>query len=125
MDDMSRSNAMALCRILEDRGAGYVVGLELGPHCSWATHLVIGTVTSNVHMQGLGSAIHDFFSDLGMNTRNSTKRSNEGSWRMIDGGEIVVSLMDKEAREYYALEERWFESNVIFRGEAGRSSRSS
>jgi len=76
-------------------------------------------------MQGLSAAIRDYLSDQGLSIRNTIKRSNENSWRMIDGGEVVVSLMDKDAREYYALEERWFESTIIFDGRLTQSSRSS
>jgi len=114
MGDMSRNNALILCEFLEERGAINVLGLELGPQCSWASHLIIGTVTSHVHMQGLSVALKEKLTNMGIATRGGAKRSKQSSWRMIDGGEIVVSLMDSDARNFYALEERWFESNSVF-----------
>jgi len=117
MDDMSKSNALILCQFLEDRGAINVLGLDLGPQCSWASHLIIGTVTSHIHMQGLSVALKKQLDHMGIATRNGVKRSEQSSWRMIDGGEIVVSLMDSDARNFYALEERWFESDSVFRSQ--------
>ena len=114
MDDMSRNNALEICALLEERNAADVIGLDMGPVCSWASHLVIGTVSSRVHMQGLSSTVKDKLRELGIEARSGGKKSDESSWRIIDGGDIVVSLMDAEARNYYALEERWFEARVIF-----------
>ncbi len=114
MDATSRNNALEICALLKERSAMDVIGLEMGPGCSWASHLVIGTITSRVHMQGLSSTVKDKIRELGMETRSGGKKSDESSWRIIDGGDVVVSLMDTEARNYYALEERWFEAEVIF-----------
>jgi ribosome-associated protein len=114
MDDMSNNNALEICNLLNERSATEVVGLDMGEQCSWASHLIIATVTSRVHMQGLSGTVKDKMVELGLEPRNSGKKSDETSWRIIDCGEIVVSLMDSEARDYYALEERWFEAELIF-----------
>jgi ribosome-associated protein len=114
MDDMSNNNALEICNLLNERSATEVVGLDMGEQCSWASHLIIATVTSRVHMQGLSGSVKDKMVELGLEPRNSGKKSDEASWRIIDCGEIVVSLMDSEARDYYALEERWFEAELIF-----------
>ncbi len=110
---MSRNNAATLCEVLRERGAKDVTGLALGPKCSWADYLVIGTCTSRVHMQGLAAAVIDTALSLGMELRGNSKRSDEENWRIIDGGDIVVSLMSREARDFYGLEELWFEAERI------------
>jgi len=118
MDAMSskdtKKDAMDICALLKDRNAVDVIGLEMGPECSWASYLVIGTVSSRVQMQGLSSAIKDELREKGTDPGSGGKKSNESSWRIIDGGDIVVSLMDADARSFYALEERWFEAEVFF-----------
>ncbi len=114
MDDMLKNEVLEICALLEDRNALDVIALEMGPECSWASFLVIGTVSSRVHMQGLSAAMKEKLRESGIEPRSGGKRSDENSWRIIDGGDIVISLMDSEARNYYALEERWFESVIIF-----------
>lgn len=114
MEDMLNKEVIDFCSMLEERNASDVIGLEMGPECSWASFLVIGTVNSRVQMQGLSAAVIDKLRESGSEPGNSGKKSNESSWRIIDGGDIVISLMDAEARAFYALEERWFEAKVIF-----------
>lgn len=125
MEDMSRNNAIEICKMIEERGASDVIGLDLGSSCSWASQLLVGTVTSRVHMQGLTVAVKAKMTELGMITKSGGKKSDESSWRIVDGGDVVVSLMDSEARDYYALEERWFEAELIFGEDRSQSSSSS
>jgi len=118
MDAMSskdtEKDAMDICALLKDRNAVDVICLKMGQECSWASYLVVGTVSSRVQMQGLSSAVKDELRDRGSDPGSGGKKSGESSWRIIDGGDVVVSLMDADARAFYALEERWFEAEVIF-----------
>lgn len=114
MEDTLRSKAWELCELLTVRKAGNVIGLEMSKVCSWTSYLVIGTVFSRIHMKGLGEAVIGKMRELEIETRFVGKRANESSWRIIDGGDIVVSLMDLASRKFYALEERWFESEIFF-----------
>jgi len=72
-------------------------------------------------MKGLGEAIINKMRELGIETRFTGKRTYESSWWIIDGGDIVVSLMDSVSRDFYALEERWFESEVFYSAGETRS----
>ncbi len=118
MDAMLNNEVIDICNMLKERNAADVLGLEMGPECSWASYLVLATVSSRVQMQGLSAAVKDEFTAKGVDPGSVGKKSGESSWRIIDGGDIVVSLMDADARAFYALEERWFEAKVIF-GENG------
>ncbi len=115
MDDSLRNKVIELCGELTDRGVLNVVGLKMGPECSWTSFLVIGTVTSRVHMNGSAKTTEDLLKKMGL--ESGGKKKNEAiSWQIIDGGEVVVSLMDADARKFYALEERWYESEMIYEG---------
>ena len=115
MEDMLRNKVRDLCRDLAGRGLKDVLGLELGAECSWASYLVIGTVTSRVHMRGAASAAADVLRKMGMDC-GLGKKYGDNPWHIIDGGAVVVSLMDAESRSFYALEERWYGSQIIFDG---------
>jgi ribosome-associated protein len=112
--DNTEKDALEICTLLEGMNAADVIGLKMGAECSWASYLIIGTAGSRVQMQGLSSAVKDFLREKGSDPGSGGKKSDESSWRIIDGGDIVVSLMDADARAFYALEERWFEAEVIF-----------
>ncbi len=115
MDVMSNSRIAELGTLIQDAGGGDVLCLRMGEECSWTSWLIIATVRSRVHMHGLAEIVRQEMYKMGMDTEK-TKRSEEAIWKIIDGGEVVVSLMNAEARNFYALEERWFEAEVVFRG---------
>lgn len=120
MVDTSRIEALTLCRALEDGKAGDVQALGLGVECSWASFLIIATVTSRVHMKGLARTVKETAEELDLPLRAGVRRE-DNDWLLIDGGDIVVNLMTREARDFYALEDRWFEAERAY----GSSSNSS
>ncbi len=117
MDDMSNNRAVELSALIQDAGASDVVCLRMAPECSWTSYLVVATVRSRVQMQGLAEIVRKELRAMGVETSGG-KRSTEDFWNIIDGGDVVVSLMTAEAREFYALEERWFEAEAVFGGKA-------
>ena len=116
MEDTLKDSAQEICRIMSDSGAGDVLGLSLGPECSWASYLIIGTVASRVQMHGVAAEVRQEMKSRDLETSGG-KKSEDASWHIIDGGSIVVSLMDRDARDFYALEERWYEAEVMFGGD--------
>lgn len=115
MEDMSKNNALKICKIMSETGSKDIRGLAMGPECSWASYLLIGTATSRVHMFGVAASVREAMKEQGIEASGGKKSDND-SWHIIDGGDIVVSIMDKESREYYALEERWNKAEVIYTG---------
>ena len=113
MEDTLKNNVLNICRIMEELKASDVVALNMDNVCSWTSVMIIGTVTSHVHMHGIREAIVKDLKDSGLEVLSGSRKSEDNTWIMIDAGSIVVSLMDREARDFYALEERWFEAEAI------------
>lgn len=67
---------------------------------------VIATGTSRRHVRTLAEEIEARLSDL---DRKALRREGieEGSWALLDFGDIVVHLFDEETRAYYDLERLW------------------
>lgn len=120
MDDTLKNDTVDICTALEDRKGKDVLALKLGAACSWADYLIIATASSSIHLNGLAEAARTALAERGIEVSGGGKNQG-GSWRMIDGGNIVVSLMNSENRAFYALEELWFESQVVYKAQ-GRES---
>jgi len=45
---------------------------------------------------------------------NTHKELKDQGWVLLDCGDIIIHLMDKELREFYELEKLWFKSKVKF-----------
>ena len=119
MDDTLEDDALHLCSVLEERMGKDVLALKPGPACSWTDCLIIATASGRIHLNGLAEAARTALTERGLEVSGGGKNEND-TWRMIDGGSVVVSLMTGEARAFYALEELWFESRIVYEGrEAG------
>lgn len=116
VDATSRNDIQKLCRVLSQRMAIDIVALNIEAHCSWADCLIIATARSRTHLQGLTQAVLDCMRNLSMDVAAGADQTDEGPWKIIDGGSIVVSLMEAEARSFYAPEELWFESDIMYSG---------
>lgn len=113
---MLRSNLDEICGVLKQKLAGNIVALDVSKLCSWADYLIIATAINRNQMKGLIRAVRECMNNLAMNLETNIGTFGENSWNIIDGGTIVVSLMDAGARKFYALEELWFEAEIVYRG---------
>ena len=118
MDDTLKNDTVDICTALEDRKGRDILALELGAACSWADCLIIATASSSIHLNGLAEAARAALAERGIEVSGGGKNQSS-TWRIIDGGNIVVSLMNSEARAFYALEELWFESKIVYKGQGG------
>lgn len=67
---------------------------------------VIATGTSRRHVRTLAEEIE---ANLSILDRKALRREGmeDGSWVLLDFGDIVVHLFDEETRAYYDLERLW------------------
>lgn len=114
MDDTLRINTEEICKSLEERLGLAIVALDMTRICSWTDVLIIVTARSRIHMNGLAEAVSKRMKELDILVASSVKKKDQNQWRIIDGGNMVVSLMAPEAREFYSLEKLWFEAEIIY-----------
>jgi ribosome-associated protein len=97
-----------LARVLEKRKAEDVVVIKTKDKTVIADYFVICSANSDTHARALIEAIEEQ-----LNKINSPPFSVEGidslKWSLIDCGDVIVHIFSPEAREYYKLEEIWYE----------------
>ncbi|OQX28552.1 MAG: ribosome silencing factor [Spirochaeta sp. LUC14_002_19_P3] len=118
---MLNKNLDAICAVLEQKQADNIVALDISKLCSWADYLVIAAAANKNQMKGLVEAVRECMINLSMDLVPGAGVSGENSWNIIDGGTIAVSLMDSDARKFYALEELWFEADIVYGSVQGTS----
>ncbi|MCX7026877.1 MAG: ribosome silencing factor [Spirochaetes bacterium] len=117
----SKSLALTVAGILAEHKAGDVVVLDLKALAEWTDYFVIGTCSSSVHMRGLSRAVEEAAQEQNAESLNTPMVTEDQSWLLYDLGDVVVHLMNKEAREFYELEKLWFTAPEIRIGSAGLS----
>jgi len=110
----SRETALEAARIIDDHKGEDTVVLDIGGVSSFADYFVISTARSSAHLAGLHRELDEFLRSRGMRPLNGGHKSGgESGWLLLDCGDFVIHLMEKEQREFYDLERLWFKAERV------------
>jgi ribosome-associated protein len=119
MDDTQINNwekiADSIAALLAEHRAVNPVKLDLRRFNIWTDFFVVASVTSAAHLDGLQRHLEEWAAENRAALRRRSRRNKTGKgtgdtnllWEVIDMGNVVVHLMSKDAREFYALENLW------------------
>lgn len=112
MTEAARERARRLAEVVRERNGENVVALAVGELTSFADAFVIATASSDRQARAVADAVVE-----------SAKESSEvvlgvegykdGRWILIDGGEVVVHVFVRDAREHYDLDRLWADAPRI------------
>jgi ribosome-associated protein len=98
--------AAAAARIADEMRARDIVVLEVSDILGIADYFVIATGTSARQLHAVAEEITHVLKRAGTR-RLSSDGQDQGSWILLDFGDVVVHLFSDEARSYYDLEHLW------------------
>jgi ribosome-associated protein len=101
--------------ILDKKGED-VVALDVRELVSFADSFVIATGTSDRHVKTLADAVTERARELGL-TCHGREGYDDGRWVLIDLGDVVVHLFQREVRDHYDLERLWGDAPALAVGE--------
>ena len=87
--------------------------LDVSASSSWTDYMVIATARSTAHAIGLVHEVDAFVSARGIRPVNPHKKVTENGWQLVDCSTVVVHVMLKEQRDFYALEKLWFKAAAL------------
>jgi ribosome-associated protein len=117
MEDTLRNKINSLKKVIEDQNGKDVTLLSVEGKCSWTDSMIIATITSQTHGSGLKREIQKWLTDEGLNLYTTGNSQKNDTWILLDCGDVVINLMTTEAREFYNLEDLWFEAEKIHSSE--------
>ena len=109
----SRETALTVARLLDDHKAAGTVVLDLAGVSTLADFFVIATARSSAHLAGLARELTGALRALDLRPLNAHKRAEASGWLLVDCGDVVVHLMEREQREFYDLERLWFRAGAV------------
>lgn len=110
----SRDAALEAARLIADHKGEDTVVLDLREVSGVTDFFVIATARSSTHLTGLVKELTAFFHARNIQPLNRHKGRVEKGWLLIDCGDFVVHLMEKEQRDFYDLERLWFKAARIY-----------
>lgn len=93
---------------LQDNKAHKIVKIDLRniENC-FCSVFVICHGTSGTHIAGMSEAVEENVKQTLGDTPFHMENSNTTGWTVLDYGDVIVHIFDKELRDYYQLEEFW------------------
>lgn len=93
---------------LEDGKGHDIQALDVTTLTSITDYMVLVSGTSNRHVKSLVDQVIDTAKSGGNKVLGVEGRENN-EWVLVDLGDVIVHVMQKEAREFYDLERLWAE----------------
>jgi ribosome-associated protein len=105
--------AVAAARTAADNRGRDVVVLDMREITPVFDYFVLATGTSRRQLHAMSEEIdHKLEDELG-DRRLGIEGYEDSRWILLDYGDVVIHLLDPEAREYYALEDLWCEAKRV------------
>jgi ribosome-associated protein len=106
--DLAREIALAL---LNRKGEDVLVMdlREVAPFI--ADFFVLATALTRDHARALADAVAELLLENSIATHH-TEGYGKARWVLVDADEVVVHIMTREAREFYAIESLWGDARI-------------
>ena len=96
---------------LNDMKAKDILSLDIRDISSFADWFIIATASSSRNAKAISNKIiqevkHNELNVIGV------EGQEESEWVLIDCGDVVINVMQQEAREFYDLESLWGETTL-------------
>lgn len=98
--------ALAAAKALDEKKGISISAMEITDLTSLADYFVFATGSSNTQINALCGAVEKALDEQGVPVLRR-EGYRDGTWVLLDYGDIVVHVFSAEAREFYSLERLW------------------
>lgn len=95
-----------ITKALEDKKALNIEVIDVSEKTSLGDYFIIASCQSTVQVRACVDEIEEKMEEAGY-TVSHKEGYRGGSWILMDYHEIIVHVMQQEAREFYSLEHLW------------------
>ena len=110
--DISRKMASIACSALEEKKAEDIRVIDIEHVSVIADYFIIASGTNRNQVQALAESVEEQLYKAGFE-KKQTEGYTAGNWILLDYGDIVVHIFDRENRLFYDLERIWRDGNQI------------
>ena len=91
---------------VDDMKGADIVVLYVAERTSVTDWMIVVTGTSQRHVKSLTNEVIEKSKEAGVRPIG-TEGETDGNWILVDLGDVVVHVMTRESRDFYALEKLW------------------
>ena len=108
----SREMAKIACKALEDKKGEAVKVIDISEVSVIADYFIIANGTNESQVRALVDNVEEEMGKAGFIVKQS-EGYGTGKWVLLDFGDIIVHIFDKENRLFYDLERIWRDGKII------------
>lgn len=105
--------ACMLAGMLDEKKAKDIVILDISRVSIMADYFVICSTDTSSQVKGISDIVLTELKQKFGRAVKSDQRDKSSKWFLLDFGDVIVHVLHKEAREYYAIEKFWSHAFVI------------
>ena len=98
--------AKAAAEALENKKGEDVEILDIRELSDFADYFVLATGNNRNQIDAMEEAVGEALNKIGANHRN-TEGNRDSNWILMDYGDVIIHIFDKESRSFYDLERIW------------------
>lgn len=91
---------------LDDMKAEDILVLDVKDKTSVTDWIIVASGSSSRHVKSMANNLLSVAKEAGVNPLGC-EGQEEGEWVLVDLGDVIVHVMQRQAREYYDLESLW------------------
>lgn len=99
--------ACVIARILDDKLAKNIAVLNISQVSSLADYFVICSADTSTQVKALTGNLKEKIKNLFQRLPNGEENDLKNRWNLLDYGDVVVHVLQKDERETYAIEKFW------------------
>ena len=103
------AKAVRIAKAAVDLKAENVVALDVRDVTSFADVFILATGGSDRHVRAIADAVKGVVEELG-EPPLGIEGYDEGRWLLLDLGDVIVHVFQRDVREHYDLERLWSEA---------------
>ena len=99
-------------RALEDKKAEDIRVIDISQVSVLADYFIIANGTNTSQIQALADEVEEKLGREGYPLRQM-EGYDHANWVLLDFGDIIIHIFDKESRSYYDLERIWKDGKIV------------
>ena len=99
--------AILAAKALDEKKGKEISAIEITDITTLADYFVIATGSSNTQINALCGSVEKALKEQANELPLRREGYRDGTWVLLDYGDIVVHVFSPEAREFYSLERLW------------------
>ncbi len=97
---------------LDEKKGEQIRILDVSQIFSFADYFVITNGSGSTQIQALVDEVEEKMHKAGFSLKSKEGR-NMSTWMLLDYGDVIVHIFDRESREYYHLERIWSDAKAV------------